>query len=265
MEFKRKTEYSIADLLAIMRLLRSPAGCPWDRQQTHDSIRKNLIEETYEVCEAIDLQDTGLLREELGDVLLQVVFHTEMERERGMFDFDDVCDGICKKLIARHPHLFADAVADTPEEVLHNWETIKQQEKGHKTQTQVLRSVPRTLPSLMRCEKTQKRAAKAGFDYADASSALADLRSEVDELSAAMTAADRENLAEELGDVLFSVVNVARLHGLDAEQVLGQSCDKFVGRFEIVEHLAEEQGLEIKQADPEKLQSFWNHAKKLNK
>lgn len=261
MRFQRKEQYRIQDLLDIMRLLRAPGGCPWDREQTHQSIRKNFLEETYEACEAIDNSDAVLLREELGDVLLQVVFHTEMERERGIFDFDDVCDGICKKLIVRHPHIFADVVADTPEAVLRNWEEIKKREKGQSTATETLQSVPRTLPALMRSEKVQHRAAKTGFDYPNTANAMADLRSEVDELSQAIAQGDSAAIAEELGDVLFSAANVARFTGVDSEQALTDSCDKFIRRFERVEKLAVEREIDMQQSDMDALNVLWREAK----
>lgn len=261
MAFRQKEHYRVEDLLEIMQLLRAPGGCPWDREQTHRSIRKNLIEETYEVCEAIDNSDAELLKEELGDVLLQVVFHAEMEREQGTFDFDAVCDGICKKLIVRHPHVFADAAADTPGEVLRNWEAIKKREKGQTSATEAMRSVSRTLPALMRSEKVQGRAAKAGFDYPDVHGALADLRSEVDELSAAIAEGSPADITGELGDVLFSAVNVARFVAVDGEEALGLSCEKFIRRFEQVEQLANSRGVDLAQADMKRLDDLWREAK----
>lgn len=261
MRFQKKENYGIDDLLRIMELLRSEDGCPWDRVQTHQSIRKNFIEETYEVAEAIDQDDASLLKEELGDVLLQVVFHTEMEREAGRFNFDDVCDGICRKLILRHPHIFSDTVAETPEQVLSNWEDIKKVEKKHTTQAQVLRSVPRTLPALMRSEKVQARAAKVGFDYKDVTGALKDLRSEVAELEEAIAAGGQAAMAEELGDVLFSAANVARFIDVDSEQALGAASDKFVNRFTKVEKLAEERNIDMKSSDMELLDTLWREIK----
>lgn len=259
--FRQKDTYKVEDLLEIMRLLRSPEGCPWDREQTHQSIRRNLIEETYEVCEAIDNGDTALLCEELGDVLLQVVFHAGMESERGTFDFDDVCDGICKKLIIRHPHIFSDVVADTADEVLRNWDEIKKSEKGHATQTETLKSVSRALPSLMRSEKVQARAAKTGFDYDGVQGAMADLRGEVEELSAALESGTREEIADELGDVLFSAVNVGRFAKTDCEQALSASCDKFISRFQQVESLAGERGVALSNLNMDELNDLWREAK----
>lgn len=158
--YERKDKYDINDLLQIMEILRSEQGCPWDREQTHASMRKDMIEEAYEVCEAIDLDDRDLLKEELGDVLLQVVHHARIEEEQGTFNFQDVCDGICKKLILRHPHVFADTQVSSTGEVLQNWEQIKEESKGQTTKTETLVSVPKTFPALMRAQKVQKRAAK---------------------------------------------------------------------------------------------------------
>lgn len=263
MEFLQKSNYSIDDLLRIMQLLRSPGGCPWDKQQTHQSIRKNFIEETYEVAEAIDNNDSELLKEELGDVLLQVVFHAQMESENGTFDFNDVADGICKKLIIRHPHIFSDVVADTPQEVLRNWEDIKQKQKGQKTQSEALNSVPKTLPSLMRSEKVQHRAAKVGFDYPDWKRAFLDMRSEVEELDEAVCEGKRDLIEEELGDLLFSVVNVSRFLKVDPERALEKACDKFIARFSKVESLASQRGIEMASAGIDLLDTLWGEVKNM--
>jgi len=262
MEFLQKDNYKIEDLIQIMELLRSPGGCPWDRAQTHESIRRNFIEETYEVVEAIDNGDAALLKEELGDVLLQVVFHARMEQEQGTFDFEDVCDTVCKKLVFRHPHIFGDTVATTPDEVLSNWEDLKKAEKKQETQTQVLKSVPRVLPALMRSDKVQHRAAKAGFDYSGISWAMKDLRSEVEELSQALEESDDGHVCEELGDVIFSAVNVARFARVDSEEALTKACDKFIARFEKVEKLAQNKGIDISLADMDLLDNLWQEAKK---
>jgi tetrapyrrole methylase family protein/MazG family protein len=264
MKFQEKGSYGIDDLLTIMTLLRSPDGCPWDREQTHASIRKNFLEECYEAVEAIDTGDTALLREELGDVLLQVVFHAEMERERGSFDFGDVCDGICKKLILRHPHIFGDVTVRDSREVLENWDAIKKQEKQQNTHTDSLLSVPRILPALMRSEKVQGRAAKAGFCYPDISGAMEDLRSEVDELDQAIKKGATANIREELGDVLFSAANVARFAGADSEQCLTESCDKFISRFSKVEAMAKERKIDLIEADKPQLETLWQEAKTQN-
>lgn len=242
-------------------MLRAPGGCPWDREQTHKSIRQNFIEETYEVIEAIDTEDKELLKEELGDVLLQVVFHSEMESEVGSFDINDVCDGICKKLIVRHPHIFADVKADTTDEVLSNWDKIKMQTKSQKTQSDAMDSVSKSLPSLMRSEKLQKKAAKVGFDWPDVSGALQKVEEETQELKKAIEDGDKKGMEEELGDLLFSVVNVSRFLKVDSEEALYHACDKFTNRFRMVEALAKERGIAMESAPLSLLDSLWDEVK----
>ena len=392
-DFERKEHYGLSDLLHIVALLRSEGGCPWDRVQTHASLRRSLLEEAYEVAEAIDREDPALLKEELGDLLLQVVFHADIERqagdftmgdvadgevrkmlfrhphvfggqetvqdadtvlegweaikrrekgqqttaqaldavarslpglwraeklqskaardgfdwpdisgaldkldeevselhraaagdgdvteelgdvllqvvhharieqEQGSFDFQDVCDGICRKLIQRHPHVFADVQVDGTEQVLNNWEQIKQQSKGQTTGAQTLLSVPKTFPALMRAQKVQKRAAKTGFEYPDLFWAMDDLESELDELQAAIDEEDPQQCFEELGDVLFSAVNIARFLKVDAEDSLNASTEKFINRFCKVEQLAQQQGIDLEQASVEQMEQLWKQAK----
>ena len=260
-DFPFKDRYGFEDLIEIMRILRAPGGCPWDAKQTHQSIRKNFIEETYEAVEAIDAEDPVLLQEELGDVLLQVVYHAAMEEEQGTFQIMDVCDGVCKKLIHRHPHIFGDVEANTAEEVLSNWEAIKQEEKGQKTAAQTLESVSKALPALMRAEKIQQRAARAGMDYESQADAFRDLQSELEELNAAVEQESRERQTEELGDLLFSVVNVSRFIGADPEEALEMACKKFVDRFAAVEQLAQQRGIEMKSAGIQKLDELWREVK----
>ncbi|MGN0461717.1 MAG: nucleoside triphosphate pyrophosphohydrolase [Ruminococcus sp.] len=261
MDFQQKPKYGFEDLLQIMKMLRAPGGCPWDREQTHKSIRQNFIEETYEVIEAIDTEDRELLKEELGDVLLQVVFHSEMESEVGSFDINDVCDGICKKLIVRHPHIFADVKADTTDEVLSNWDKIKMQTKSQKTQSDAMDSVSKSLPSLMRSEKLQKKAAKVGFDWPDVSGALQKVEEETQELKKAIEDGDKKGMEEELGDLLFSVVNVSRFLKVDSEEALYHACDKFTNRFRMVEALAKERGIAMESAPLSLLDSLWDEVK----
>lgn len=251
------------DLLQIMEILRSENGCPWDREQTHESIRGNFIEETYEAVEAIDKKDPVLLREELGDVLLQVVFHARMEEEVNSFNFGDVVNDICEKLIIRHPHIFGDVKVRGTEEVLNNWEAIKNQVKGTKTQTERLEAVPRVYPALMRSQKVSGRAAKAGMDHETAEAAWKDLESEVSELREAVTEKDSDHVEEELGDLLFSAVNVARLLGVDSEYALTRSCDKFIRRFAETERLATAEGIDLKTADTDTKDRLWKEAKEI--
>ncbi|MBQ8762595.1 MAG: nucleoside triphosphate pyrophosphohydrolase [Clostridia bacterium] len=263
-DFERKDSYNIHDLVEIMRLLRAPGGCPWDAEQTHESIKKNLIEETYEVIEAINKSDNELLCEELGDLLMQVVFHACMENEKGVFDFDDVCDGVCKKLIERHPHVFGETMVSGVDDVLTNWDDIKRKTKGQKTTTQSMLSVPRELPALMRATKLQKKAADVGFDWSDVSGALDKLQEEINELRQAVENNDRTNMNEELGDVLFSAVNVSRFIKSDAEEALTAASDKFLSRFTTVEKLAGERGIDMNASELEELDKLWDEAKKIN-
>lgn len=262
MVFKEKSSYNFNDLIEIVKILRSPNGCPWDREQTHKSIRSDLIEETYEVIEAIDTDDLELLKEELGDLLLQVAFHSEIESEKATFTIDDVCDGICKKLIIRHPHVFGDVNAETTDEVLNNWDAIKMQTKSQNTQTQAILSVSKALPSLMRSTKIQKKAAKVGFDWNSVDGAFDKLCEEVQELKIAIENDDKENQREELGDVLFSAVNVARFLNIDSEHALYDACDKFTNRFSAVEELALKRGIDMKTATLEELDSLWDEVKR---
>ncbi len=263
MEFKEKQNYNFDDLVEIVKVLRSPEGCPWDREQTHKSIRSNFIEETYEAIETIDTDDTELLKEELGDVLLQVALHAEMESEKDVFTIDDVCDGICKKLIIRHPHVFSNVNADTTEQVLKNWDAIKMQTKSQKSQTQAMQSVSKALPSLMRSSKIQQKAAKVGFDWENVDGALAKLFEECEELKKAIENDDKDNQREELGDVLFSAVNVARFLNIDSEHALYDACDKFTDRFSKVEQLANERGIDMKTAPLSQLDSLWDEVKNI--
>lgn len=262
LNFKEKSSYNFNDLVEIVKILRSPEGCPWDREQTHKSIRSNFIEETYEAIEAIDTDDMELLKEELGDVLLQVALHSEIESEIGTFNIDDVCDGVCKKLIVRHPHVFSNVIADTTDEVLKNWDAIKMQTKSQESQTQAILSVSRALPSLMRSTKIQQKAAKVGFDWDNVDGAFTKLCEEVEELKLAIKNNDKENQHEELGDVLFSVVNVARFLKIDSEHALYDACDKFTNRFSAVEQLALQRGIDMKTASLEELDSLWDEVKR---
>lgn len=262
-EYQQKDNYSIGDLIEIVRLLRGEGGCPWDREQTHSSIRNDLLEETYEVLEAIDCNDSAMLREELGDVLLQVVFHTRIEEENSAFSFDDVCDEICKKLIVRHPHVFGDVKADSTDEVLKNWDAIKMETKGQETYSDTLKSVAAPLPALMRAQKVGKRAMRAGMDFRCAADAIACISSEKEELDRAVAAGDTQNIEEEIGDLLFSCVNAARHLGVDAEIALRNSTEKFIRRFEITEELTRAEGLDMKELPIEELDIYWDKAKNI--
>lgn len=254
-----KNSYGIKDLENIVRLLRAPGGCPWDREQTHASIRRNFLEEAYEAVEAIDEEDPDHLKEELGDVLLQVFLHACMEEEAGRFSLDDVADGICKKLIYRHPHVFGDTAVSGTDEVLSNWEALKRTEKHQETYTDTLKAVARSLPSLWRAEKVQKKAKKAGFDWDDVQGALDKLSEEVEELKAAV--AQGSNIEEELGDLLFAAVNVSRFVKVDTEDALNAATDKFIRRFAQVEALAGDRPMT--DMSLEELDKLWDQAKRM--
>lgn len=260
--FEFKDKYTAADLVKIIALLRAPGGCPWDREQTHESIRKNFIEETYEVVEAINKKSPEMLREELGDVLLQIVLHTQMATEEGVFTFDDVCDGICKKLIVRHPHVFGNVEVSSTGEVLTNWDAIKMQTKKQKSVSESIESVPRELPALMRAQKIQHKAAKAGFDWDDISGALDKVYEEAGEVKDALHDGSAGHTEEEIGDLLFACVNVCRFAHVDGEEALTAATDKFAARFKITERLARENGVDMKSAPTEELDRLWNEAKK---
>lgn len=259
LDFLCKESYDLRDFAALITFLRSPDGCPWDQVQTHESIRRNFLEETYEVCEAIDAGDTAHLKEELGDVLMQVVFHAGIEADAGRFDMDDVCDGVVKKLLYRHPHVFGDGQAETADTVPASWEQLKRQEKGQKTTADALDAVARSLPGLWRAEKIQKKAAEAGFDWRDVSGALDKLDEETAELGQAVR--DGTNVEEELGDVLFAAVKVGRFCGVDPETAVNGTCEKFIRRFRAMEEAAAAAGRSLSDMTLEEMTALWNGAK----
>ena len=258
--FVRKPQYGYEDLLEIIRLLRSEDGCPWDKAQTHQSIRRGLLEEAYEAAEAIDNDDPVLLKEELVDVLMQVVFHADIESDAGRFTIDDVCDGVVKKLLFRHPHVFGSQREDSPESVLVSWDKLKRQEKGQKTVADSMDSVARSLPGLWRAEKLQNKAASAGFEWPDVQGALDKLEEEVAELRRAVE--EDGDVPEELGDVLFAAVKVGRFCACDPEDAVNGTCEKFIRRFRAVENGAAAQGREVSQLSLEEMTALWNEAKR---
>lgn len=264
-DFQQKEHYSIDDLLDIVRLLRGEGGCPWDREQTHSSIKSDFIEEVCEAIEAIDLEDTELLKEELGDVLLQVVFHCRIEEELDSFRFSDVCDDICKKLIIRHPHVFGDTIVGSTEDVLKNWDNIKKETKGQDSYTDTLTSVAKSLPALMRAQKVGKRAMRAGMDFRSADDAMKCVKLETAELEEAVASGDKQRIEDEFGDLLFSCVNVARHLGIDSEIALKSATDKFIRRFSKTEELLQMNSIDMKELSIEELDVYWDKAKKLLK
>ena len=256
----QKKEYDARDLVTIVELLRLPGGCPWDMEQTHKSIRNDLIEETYEVIEAIDNDDPVLLREELGDVLLQVAMHARMEEEAGRCTFDDVANDICKKMIHRHPHVFGETKAETTAQVLSNWEEIKSEEKKRETVTDKLRAIPRQYPALMRACKVGKKAKM--MDFPDIASVADKVGEELAEVRGALVSESPERIAEEIGDLLLTVVSLARKAGVDPELALTRATDKFIDRFCAVEIAATALGVNLEQMSDAEKDILWENAKK---
>ena len=249
-------------LLDIMARLRAPGGCPWDREQTPTSLKPFLIEETYEVLEAIEGGEPRALAEELGDLLLQVVFHAQIAQERGEFGMSDVLRAIVEKMVSRHPHVFAGASAETSAEVLVQWEQIKQREAEAKGRARsVIDGVPRAMPSLVRAQRTQSKAARVGFDWPDARAAWDKVREEIDEAGDAIAAGDADRIREELGDVLFSLVNVARLASIDAEDTLHGATEKFRRRFSEMEAELIAQGKSVDSVAQTELEQAWDAVK----
>jgi len=258
-----KEKYTFEDLVKIMKTLRGEGGCPWDRVQTHETLKKYLLEETYEAIEEIDNKDSEKLCEELGDVLLQVVFHGQIGEEEGTFDVDDIITGICKKMISRHTHVFGEDTAATPEDVLVNWEKQKRKEKSIESHTDALKSVSVALPALMRSYKVQDKAAKVGFDFPDINEAFMKVEEEMAEFREACDEDDQEHIEEELGDLLFSIVNASRFVKVQPELALGRTIDKFINRFSYIEKAALEKGRILEGMSLEEMDMLWKEAKKV--
>lgn len=257
--FQYKESYNIEDFRQIMALLRGEGGCPWDREQTHESIRRNLLEEAYETVTAIDHGDMDNLQEELGDLQMQVLFHACMEEEKGGFSFDDVCDTACKKLIRRHPHVFGDLSAETSADVLVTWDAVKRQEKKQASTASAMADIADALPALWRAEKIQSKARKDGFDWPDHTGAREKLSEELAELDEAMALGS--GIEEELGDVLAAAVNLARLLGIDPERALNGSSDRFIRRYTRMEELALAQNTSLAALSLEEKEALWQQAK----
>lgn len=264
--FDKKERYGYEDLLYVLRRLRSPEGCPWDREQTHESLKTSMREECYEFMDAVEEDDPVHMAEELGDILMLVLFHCVMGEETGDFTDMDVTDGIVKKMVYRHPHVFGQGRADSAAEVLQNWETLKKAEKGQTTVTETLTSVPRSFPALLRAQKVQGRARRAGFDYDKAQDAFYKIPEETKELLEAMEAgAGSENIRKEMGDLFFACVNVCRLLGLDCEETVQGATEKFIRRFGKMEALAEERGWKLEGLSLAEQDKLWEKAKALEK
>lgn len=255
------TQPPIQQLRAIVARLRAPEGCPWDREQTHASLRAGLIEEAYEVVEAINTGDDENLREELGDLLLQPIFHAQIAAEEGRFTFDDVARSIVEKLIRRHPHVFGEDRCADSAEVLRKWDDIKRTEKGERAAS-ALDGISSGLPALMRAEKVQKKAARVGFDWSEAAPVVAKIREELAEVEAELPGGSSTKIEEEIGDLLFSVVNLARKLKVDGETALQRATDKFSSRFRQVEALAREREIALEKLTLAELDVLWDEVKR---
>lgn len=251
-----------AALVETVARLRGPEGCPWDRKQTHESLKPYVVEETYEVLEAIDSGEPAKLEDELGDLLLQIVLHARIASENGEFDIADVCVRIREKLHRRHPHVFADVQVSGVDDVLHNWEQIKRGEKLNESRKSALDGVPKSLPALMRATELSKKAARTGFDWPEIAAVFDKLREEIAELDEAVAKGDKDAAAAEIGDVLFAVVNIARFEGIDAEGALRDMLERFTQRFAHIEHEAAETGRSIEDMTLQEMDAIWDRAKK---
>ena len=254
-------KYDIYDLLEIMRILRSEKGCPWDKEQTHQSLEKYLVEESYELIDAIEKESEDKMAEELGDVLLQVVFHSQIAKERGTFNFCDVVDGICKKMIWRHPHVFGTEELKTSKAVLEKWDELKKEEKNLNSYTEVLKDVPKHMPALIRSYKVQEKAAKVGFDWERVEDAISKVYEELEELKEVYKGKDKEKIIEEVGDLIFAVVNVARFLDVEPESATHNTVEKFIKRFEYIEKTAAKNGQKLDEMTLDDMDKLWNEAK----
>ena len=256
-------KYSINYLLSIMRLLRSENGCPWDQVQTNESIKMSVIEEAYEVLEAINSKNIDNFKEELGDLLLQIIFHSQICSEKNLFTFEDVVEEICKKLIRRHPHVFGDEKITNVDEVLKNWNKIKKEEKK-KTSTEIVPfdDIPKSLPALFYSYKVQKEASKFGFDWSNKDDVFKKLKEEISEFESAVTTKNIENIKDELGDIFFTLVNLSRVHHLNPEDLLEQNTQKFKLRFKKMIEIIDNKGLVFSNLSDDEIDDFWREAKK---
>jgi len=251
-------------LIAVMEKLRSEKGCVWDREQTHKTIKKNLVEEAYEAVESIESENYQELKEELGDILLQVVFHSKIARENSEFDINDVLRNILNKLIRRHPHVFGDKLVTGSQEVLENWENIKKEERKEKSNKDlsVFTNIPKILPSLHYANEIQSRASRFGFDWEKSSGVLDKIKEEIEELERELPDRKISHISGEIGDILFSIVNLSRHLKIDSEESLKNTCKKFIDRFNFMENYALEHGLDFKKLSLDEKEELWKIAKK---
>ena len=260
-EWEYKEKYGLEDFIRLIDVLRGPGGCPWDIKQTHESLKHNVVEEAWEVVDAINEGSEAHLREEPADLHIQSTSRASISKEHGGFTLDDISDEAVKKLVHRHPHVFGSVKADTPDEVLTNWDAIKRADRGQQSAASAMDGIPRGLPGLMRSEKIQSKAAKYGFDWPDVSGAMDKLREETAELQEGIDAGDIENIKEEIGDALFSVVNVARFYKLDTEECMHAACEKFIRRFRYLEEGAAREGLRLEDMTLGQMERIYQEAR----
>lgn len=254
--------FTLEEFKKIIAKLRAEDGCPWDRVQTHESLKDCMLEEAYETVDAINHNDKENLKEELGDMLLQIYLHAQISSEAGEFELEDVVDGIARKMLRRHPHVFGQAAAETAEEVLVNWDAIKKKEKGQKSVSEGLKGVAKALPANVRAAKVQKKAAAVGYDFASVDDVKAKVYEELHELESAMTSGNEEEIFKEFGDVMFSMVNLSRFLGVNAENSLTNATEKFINRLDNAEILAKNQGMDLAGMTAEQLDKLWEAVKK---
>ena len=248
------------ELIEIMTKLRAPQGCPWDKKQTRESLKPFLVEETYEVLEAIEEADHEMIKEELGDLLFQIVFHCQVAKELGQFDISDVIDSISQKMIARHPHVFGDASLKTESEVLVHWE--KQKKREGKNKKSIIEGIPKILPSLLRAHRLQDRVSRVGFDWDNVEEVIKKLDEEISEFKEALTKGKKEEMEHEMGDILFTLVNISRFIHINPEDSLRKTIEKFISRFHYIEQKAEEQGKALAKMTLSEMDALWEQAKK---
>ncbi|WP_213975105.1 nucleoside triphosphate pyrophosphohydrolase [Tepidanaerobacter acetatoxydans] len=256
---------TLDDLVDIMAKLRGNPGCPWDKSQTHETLKPFLIEEAYEVIDAIDRNNKDDLVEELGDLLLQIVFHSRLAQERGDFDIGDVINGVCNKMVRRHPHIFGDITVDGTEEVLKNWEEIKREEKDMKTEAQSMMNLPKTLPALMKAFKVQEKAARVGFDWDDVKGAFDKVYEELEELKEVYNTGNSDKIREEMGDLIFACVNVARFLEVEPELAVNDAVKKFIRRFDFVETEAAKSDKNLQEMNLQEMDILWEQSKNQEK
>jgi tetrapyrrole methylase family protein/MazG family protein len=248
-------------LVSLMATLRSPDGCPWDRKQNPESLKPFLIEESYEVIDALDENDPHKVKEELGDLLFQIIFHARLAEEKGEFTINDVIESNLEKMIRRHPHVFGEVKASTDTEVLANWEEIKKKERGNRQRTSVLEGVPKSMPSLIRAHRIQGRAARVGFDWSSIDEALPKLDEEIGEFKESLKSGNAEKIEGELGDIFFMLVNLSRFLGLDPEEALRKTIGKFIRRFRYIEEMAADKGKALNEMPLDEMEKLWQEAK----